>query len=594
MNSARNTHKNLLHHHWSVFGAFAVPLAIWLGITGFGLWREQAAGVSDLIRRLQWNAETAAETVRSAIDEENQKWSWAEIVITQDGRVNGACWFDPTPLPGNESPESMLTQQGEYEEIAERNPGALSPAGLPLGPIAAFRLLTLSQDDGVARRRAQTVRELCFAFPSVVTPELLDQTDREMARRGLADSNAPSWQDRWSRVSRVARAVDELAKIPAPKAGPSVVKLDGAFWKVDARKESGGTRFKLVPLEDAIRKIAKAWSTLPSGEGIHLAMTSACGDLLDRPRASLNWKSASIGLDQYGVQVLALGDPAAVAKAAWLRITILGGGCVLAAVMLTVAWWRQQHVARIQTELARQKDDFLSTVSHELRTPAASIQLLAENLHAGTVNDPESIRCYHEKLLKESRRLVSTTEQLLDFALTERGFKRYRFLPLDCALLADEIRQTLTPIAAAKEIGLHVHSESIEPPPHADFDAIRRVILNLGDNAIKFSKPSGRVEILMSPLPPENWFIRVTDHGLGIPVADQHRIFERFYRGGDILNRETRGTGIGLALVTRIIESHQGTVELTASSEAGSVFTCVLPLHPAQFGSPDENPADRG
>jgi signal transduction histidine kinase len=516
------------------------------------------------------------------------------VFVSSDGKIKGSAWFDPAPLPQDEGPAFELFRKGEFEEVATQHPGALSPAGVPLGPMAAFRLLQQAQDDGVARQRAKTLRELCFAFPSIISPELLDQADTELARRGLADSSSARWLDRWKEVSKVARAVEELRRQPLPQAGVVVLSLDGAFWRVESRNQENGRTIELTPLADALPEIRKRWDGIPSGGGIHLALTASSANLLHLPEDSSKWPQTLIPIKEAGVEVIALGDPAMASRAVWLRITILGGGCLLAAVMLSAVWWRQQGVLRIQKDLSRQKDDFLSTVSHELRTPAASIQLLAENLASGAVEDPESIRIYHDRLVMESRRLVSTTEHLLDFALMERGFKQYRFQALDTRVLADEVRQVLTPLAARKGIELSVNAPSIEPTPQADFDAIRRATVNLVDNAIKFSPPSSRVDLLIESLPPGRWIIRVTDHGPGIPLADQSRIFDRFHRGGNVLDRETRGTGIGLAVVKRIIESHQGSVELTQSSDAGSVFTCVLPLVPTQSESSHENPVDRG
>ena len=567
---------------------------MWLVIAGFGLWREHTVAAADLSQRLRWAAETASETVRSVFDEETRKWAWAEVIISPDGDVKGVAWFDPAPLPAAESPEFLLFQQGMLEEVLDRNPGALSPAGIPLGPMAAYKLLLEAHDDGVARQRAQTVRELCFAFPSAITPQLLEQTDVEMSRRGLHDVDSPSWRDRWNRVLQVSRAVDAWMKNPVREQGARVGFLDGEWWRTSVRVERGILVLGLAPMADALLEIESKWRAMPPGGGSQLALTSLDGALLTGSNKAEVWPYESVRLNEHGVDILALGDPVAARKAAWVRIMILGGACLLATAMLLLAWRKQQDLLRFQMKLVSQKDDFLSIVSHELRTPVASIQLLAENLATGAVRDPDDIDEYHKRLLQESRRLVSTTEQLLDFALMERGFRNHRFTPLDCAALADEIRRMLTPVAAAKGISLVVGGDAMEPAPYADFDSIRRVILNLGDNAIKFSPPSGRVEITIGSGPAGKWMIQVKDQGAGIAPADRSRIFDRFYRGGNHLQRNTRGTGIGLALVKRIVESHEGTVELTDTSQAGSIFTCILPLRPAQSDPAHEIAADRG
>ena len=292
------------------------------------------------------------------------------------------------------------------------------------------------------------------------------------------------------------------------------------------------------------------------------------------------------------MRVLALRDPAVVARATTARVLLLGGVGLLAGAVMTVAWWRQQRTMRLQLDLVRHKDDFLSTVSHELRTPVAAMQLLSENLATGTVTEPEATARYHQQLLRESRRLAATTAHLLDFALMERGHKCYQFAPLELPRLADEVRSVLEPLAGTRGIGLEIEVEPVEPPLLGDAEGIRRLILNLGDNAIKFSPSGTGVNIRLGPGAAGIWMIRVTDHGPGIPPAEQSRIFERFFRGGQVLDRTTRGTGIGLAVARHIAEGHGGTVALTDSSAAGATFTCMLPCEPPGSINTHETPAD--
>lgn len=240
----------------------------------------------------------------------------------------------------------------------------------------------------------------------------------------------------------------------------------------------------------------------------------------------------------------------------------------------------------MQHELVRQKDDFLSTVSHELRTPAASMRLLAENLVSGDVTSPEAAKTYYRQLLREARRLSSTTEHLLDFSLMERGHMAFHFETIDPVELADEIRAVLVPQAGANHIGLVVLAAPIDPPPIGDVEGIRRIILNLADNAIKFSAPQGQMQIQIEPAAPGHWSIVVRDQGPGIAEEEQKRIFERFFRGGSILDRKTRGTGIGLAVARHIAEGHGGTLVLSSSSASGSVFACTLPIRPKPGSEP--------
>lgn len=571
---------------------FVLPFLALLGIGAFGLWREKAIGTADQQRQLMWQAESAAKVANRILAQDRTMWAWAEATVSADGRAGGRAWFSQMPMPQEESEASLAFAAGRFEEVVERYPGVLSPGGLPLGPVAAFRLLLAAPDDGVALEAAREVRKLAFAFPSLLSPELMEGADAELKKRGLLDSRAEPWRERWNEVERAARAFEALLQSPLTAVGTSVKLLEGETWRVEIGKDGSGHLVHLMPLAETIRSIQAEWYKLPMRNGTFLALTTNDRDLLSRPEGTADWPQVAMELEGGGLRVLAIGDPGAAAKTIRLRVAALGGLGLLAGVMVSMAWWRQQRAVQLQHELARQKDDFLSTVSHELRTPVASMQLLAENLASGTIRDPEATAIYHQRLLREARGLAATTEHLLDFSLMERGQKAYRFGPVDPARLAEDVRAVLLPLAALKGIELTVQVLSIGQFPRADTEGVRRIALNLGDNAIKYSPPSGRVEIRIGPADPEHWSIRVRDHGPGIPVVDQARIFDRFFRGGAVLARQTRRTGIGLAVARHIAEGHGGTVELTESSGAGSVFTCTLPLEPAIAASSDENPVD--
>lgn len=571
---------------------FVLPFLVLVGIGAFGVWRERTTGTADLQRSLAWHADSAAKSAGMILEQEMAAWAWAEARVGADGRVSGRTWFSQTPLPNVETEAFRAFTEGRFEDVIELHPGVLSPGGIPLGPMAAFRRLLLAPDEGVALQAARKVRELAFAFPSVISPELLDGAEAELNKRGLVDPNAEPWRERWSRLERVARALEVLLEAPLPSSGTYVRDLIGESWLIDVSTRSESHLIRIVPLANAIRSIKEEWQGIPLGNGMFLALTSPDSDLVPRPADSEGWAQEVVALNSGGLQVLALGDPATAARTIRLRIVVLGGVGLLAGVMVSMAWWRQQSAVRLQQELARQKDDFLSTVSHELRTPVASMQLLAENLATGAFSNPAVVADYHQRLLREARRLASTTEHLLDFSLMERGQKAFRFAQLNPQILADEVRTVILPIAASKGIELTMEVLPIVPPPLADEDGVRRIVLNLADNAIKYSPPSGHVEIRIEPEPAGQWSIRVRDHGPGIPAHEQSKIFDRFFRGGAVLDRPTRGTGIGLAVARHIAECHGGKLVLTESSSAGSVFTCSLPIQPTISLSSHENTAD--
>jgi two-component system OmpR family sensor kinase len=137
----------------------------------------------------------------------------------------------------------------------------------------------------------------------------------------------------------------------------------------------------------------------------------------------------------------------------------------------------------------------------------------------------------------------------------------------------------MAPLAAEKSIKLAATGPLPEVVASVDAGAIRQALVNLLDNAIKFSPPGASVEISLTATATD-WRIAISDNGSGIPAAEHARIFERFHRLGSELRRETQGTGIGLSLVKAVAEAHGGKVVLESAPGAGSTFTLILPLPP--------------
>jgi signal transduction histidine kinase len=236
--------------------------------------------------------------------------------------------------------------------------------------------------------------------------------------------------------------------------------------------------------------------------------------------------------------------------------------------------------------LAERQLEFVAGVSHELRTPVAVIGSAGENLADGIVSDPKVVKRYGRVVRDEARRLAEMVEQVLDFAGSYAGRRAYRFEEVDLESLAYECLGALRP--ALDEAGASVEA-SIEPglpPVKADRAAQRRAILNLLQNAIKYGGESPRVELDITgsrgPGQPEVR-IAITDHGLGIAPAERERIFEPFVRGEAAQARQIRGSGLGLSLVSRIVEAHSGRITLTSTPGQGSTFVVSLPASSARL-----------
>ncbi|HEX2062192.1 MAG TPA: HAMP domain-containing sensor histidine kinase, partial [Thermoanaerobaculia bacterium] len=231
-------------------------------------------------------------------------------------------------------------------------------------------------------------------------------------------------------------------------------------------------------------------------------------------------------------------------------------------------------VAR-QMRLSQMKSDFVSNVSHELRTPLSSIRVFGEYMRLGRVEKPEKVRQYGEYIEAESRRLTQLINNILDFSKIESAEKKYRFCETDIAQL---VEQTV----AAFEVPLRDHGVVISfeadpvPPLNVDRDAIGQVLMNLLDNAVKYSNGRKDIDVRVRATPSEVR-ISVRDYGIGIPAVEQKKIFEKFYRVGSTLVHDVKGSGLGLSIVKHVVEAHGGRVELTSTPGSGSTFTLVLP-----------------
>jgi signal transduction histidine kinase len=272
-----------------------------------------------------------------------------------------------------------------------------------------------------------------------------------------------------------------------------------------------------------------------------------------------------------------------------------------AALIGLLAAWR---AFRQQQELSEMKSNFVSSVSHELRAPIASVRLMAENLESDKIQEPRKQKEYFGFIVQECRRLSALIENVLDFSRIEQGRKQYEFEPTDILALVQTTAKLMEPNAAEKGVSLKVET-SLAAPEHGeggniqhpttniemeiDGRAIQQALVNLMDNAIKHS-PKGEtvmVEIKssagVSPVAEETTtagtavLLSVSDHGPGIPPEEHEKIFERFYRRGSELRRETQGVGIGLSIVKHIVEAHGGRVRVQSAVGQGSRFIIELP-----------------
>ncbi|HYE15455.1 MAG TPA: HAMP domain-containing sensor histidine kinase [Pyrinomonadaceae bacterium] len=251
-----------------------------------------------------------------------------------------------------------------------------------------------------------------------------------------------------------------------------------------------------------------------------------------------------------------------------LMTAVLIGGIILAL-----------RTASREMRLSQMKADFVSNVSHELRTPLASIRVFGEFMKLGRVRDSEKIREYGEHIETESRRLTQLINNILDFSKIESGRKTYQFERANVEGLVSETLKTCEVRLKQKGFSVVFHGS---PRPLSlaviDRDAIAQALMNLLDNAVKYSEHAEKKEVTVRVGQKENLIhISVTDHGVGIAPEEQKKIFEKFYRVSTGLVHDVKGSGLGLALVKHIVEAHRGSVTVESAPGRGSTFTITLP-----------------
>jgi signal transduction histidine kinase len=229
-----------------------------------------------------------------------------------------------------------------------------------------------------------------------------------------------------------------------------------------------------------------------------------------------------------------------------------------------------------ELKLARLKSDFVSTVSHEFRTPLTSIRYLADLLQRGRVKKEDRKQQYYETITQESERLSRLIENTLDFSKIEAGVKEYEFAEMDAAEMCRDVVRRFQGQVAPQEFTIESDISEELPQIFADREALSRALFNLLDNAVKYSGDSRRIS-MRTWSDESNISIEVEDKGVGIASEEQQRVFEKFYRSGDIQESNVKGSGIGLTIVEHVVKAHGGKVFLESGIGEGTKVTLQLP-----------------
>lgn len=473
--------------------------------------------------------------------------------------VESAPLFPDPPVPNeNVPPEDDildLTDPIALRALREDPQAGFSASGLPRRVLAGLRLLQYG-GDALDKERLKSLA--IGEAASVLTPRVLAETG--------GDSDGA-----WNRGEKARAAFRHLTEVT-----PEGRWIDdpAVAWLAPA---DGAVRF--IGRESFSQSLSRAGAMLPEWAALHLS-TDGRTTAGDRTDAEV---METVPVDFPGevrLEIIAvkpeLIEAAARQQARWTlallacAVVVSGGALVLI-----------HRAVERERRLSAMKSDFVASVSHELRAPVASIRLMADALVAGKV-DGGTARDFHGLISREGARLSTLIENVLDFARIEQGRKQWHFEDSNLVELVVETVSLMEPLAAEKAIVLTTTLPDAGVDATVDPVAIQQALVNLLDNALKFSPAGSRVAVELAAGDVDStWELRVTDEGPGIPVAEHQRIFEKFYRIGSELRRETQGTGIGLSLVKAIADAHGGNVRVFSPNEGGSRFIFSAPCSPA-------------
>lgn len=465
---------------------------------------------------------------------------------------------------------------------------------------------------GSAVEQTNQLMELCV-YPEVVVERAFAKAIREAGRAvpryfrlKVELEGQPLNRDAAARLHPETGRV--LAEI-RDRLGPRVVAPAEELLTVQ--------RSRLVGEIDASGREANEPGRSGADRNVRAPETNAIGPGANASEDALPTKTAELvappGRPQFTLQVR-LADAAGLFAEQRQRSLLYGGLIVASTLAALVGLVAARRAFSHQLRLSELKSNFVSSVSHELRAPIASVRLMAESLERGKAAGAAKQQEYYRFIGQECRRLSALIENVLDFARIEQGRKRYEFEPTNLVALAQETVRLMETYAAERQVKLllsidEAQLEALSTQPVVDGKALQQALVNLIDNGTKHSPRDQPVTIGLEmlgreeprPAASDAWrrassgqvpfrvALWVEDHGEGIPMEEHAKIFERFYRRGSELRRETPGVGIGLSIVKHIVEAHGGRVLVRSAVGQGSRFTMELPLRQAAENSENRN-----
>ena len=484
---------------------------------------------------------------RGLVKQRDMVWSEAQIEasevakeflaeLNQRSRTIQKYEFPPTPGTTPFDRSASLPELREQMALNER-----TLTGLPVSVLAAFEVAKRSGNV----RDGETARNLALKrWPDLTTPLVLQNLAR-LAEEQQWEGDFSNWETTWQadeKARDLARSVRE----------PGWLWHEGQLSRIEFIDEQ---QFSFLTLPEqldndpgkgrfgiALHHEGKIWGR--SGKELfhqELGFTALAIGVLDPLAIEAPWREQrknTIALLSFAILIIAIG------------IFIITRGLLR------------------EKKISHAKGQFVASVTHELRAPVGAMRLMADGLNSGKLA-PEKTAVFNRLLSRESSRLSVLIENVMDLARLEDGQRAIKLEELEFEEIITEVCEMMAMQAEESKMTLIKIGDPLRVK--ADPVILRQILVNLIDNALKFSPPGGTVTISWGP----GWWFSIADQGPGIPPEHLPHIFDRFYRGENELRRKTKGVGIGLSLVKELAALHRGTVSVT--NQNGALFKVTFP-----------------
>ncbi len=502
--------------------------------------------------------------------------------------------------------QDTLSAEWAYRKIISEFEKYADPSGMPAGLLARQRLMDLydraGRTEDALSIRLDILEHLGSGIWGLVpnsTPLSLDvfqNIEKDSTPRGalsshLADrrsqvlsrtqsllelqkSAGPFLQERWPKAHQALqyRGWTEQGGILQIEGPAPLWLLAAPIGRVGARK---GLIIALIRPKEFLSHIRSTFADLARPTGLEFYLGES------KETNKLAWKPAlERGIDGiYPPLKLKLFPPQSSVedRLSRKRLAIYGGMVGLSLLVIVIGLFMMAYTVRREVEIARLRSDFVANVSHELRTPLSAISYIADRLNRGRYESAEELTEFYGMLGEEAGRLQGLIDDVLDFSKMLSGKKIYNTHLVDLGDILQEALKHMKGKAVASQFELRERPFAQGLPVLADKRAVVHAITNLIDNAMKYSGASKVVEVELRA-GSDRCYVDVIDHGMGIPEREQQRIFEKFYRAqAGSANTAPSGVGLGLAIVSHIMENHRGRVTVQSEVGKGSVFTLEFP-----------------